>query len=71
MSGPAVRRFAGSVAVGLALSLALGGPASAALFEDDEARKAILELRQRVDANRQASEAAHRLCTSSRLNTAT
>lgn len=28
----------------------------AALFEDDEARKAILDLRQRVDANRQVSE---------------
>jgi tol-pal system protein YbgF len=32
--------------------------ASAALFEDDEARKAILDLRQRVEANRQASESA-------------
>jgi len=38
------------------LSLALGamlaaGTAQAALFEDDEARKAILDLRQRVDQN--------------------
>ena len=32
--------------------------ANAALFEDDEARKAILDLRQRVESNRQAAEAA-------------
>jgi tol-pal system protein YbgF len=46
---------------GLALSglflLAPGG-AKAALFDDDEARKAILELRQRVEANRLAGEGA-------------
>jgi tol-pal system protein YbgF len=30
----------------------------AGLFDDDEARKAILDLRQRVDANKQAVEAA-------------
>ena len=30
----------------------------AGLFDDEEARKAILELRQRVDANKQAAEAA-------------
>ncbi len=30
--------------------------AGAALFEDDEARRAILDLRQRVDANRSANE---------------
>jgi tol-pal system protein YbgF len=30
----------------------------AGLFDDEEARKAILELRQRVDTNKQASEAA-------------
>lgn len=29
-----------------------------ALFDDDEARKAIIELRQRVEINRQAAEAA-------------
>ena len=33
-------------------------PASAALFGDDEARKAILELRQRFDNQRQATDAA-------------
>ena len=31
-----------------------------ALFGDDEARKAIIELRDKVDANRQASDAANR-----------
>lgn len=33
---------------------------SHALFGDDEARKAIIELRDRVEANRQASDAASR-----------
>jgi tol-pal system protein YbgF len=32
-------------------------PATAGLFDDEEARKAILELRARVEQNRQASEA--------------
>ncbi|NBQ87058.1 MAG: tol-pal system protein YbgF [Betaproteobacteria bacterium] len=43
-----------------ALALALGvlPLAQAALFEDDEARRAIIELRQRVEANRQAADAA-------------
>jgi tol-pal system protein YbgF len=44
---------AASVAV---LCLGASGAASAALFEDDEARRAIIELRQRVDAQRVASE---------------
>lgn len=43
-------------AVGLALTAAW--PAQAALFGDDEARKAILELRNKVDANREASDSA-------------
>ena len=34
------------------------GVAHAGLFDDEEARKAILELRQRVEAGRQASEAS-------------
>jgi len=38
------------------LCLVAGTSASAALFEDDEARRAILELRQRVDAQRVAAE---------------
>ncbi len=33
-------------------------PSQAGLFDDEEARKAILELRQRVDTNKQAAEAA-------------
>ncbi|MCU0925706.1 MAG: tol-pal system protein YbgF [Hydrogenophaga sp.] len=44
----------------LALVLATAWPLSAhALFNDDEARKAIIELRQRVEVNRQAAEAAN------------
>lgn len=35
--------------------------AHAGMFDDDEARKAILDLRQTVEANRQAAEAANRL----------
>ncbi|MGE0496809.1 MAG: tol-pal system protein YbgF [Ramlibacter sp.] len=41
-------------------ALALAAPlAHAALFEDDEARKAILDLRQKVEANRLAADAAN------------
>lgn len=36
----------------------LHGVAHAGLFDDEEARKAILDLRQRVEAGRQASESA-------------
>lgn len=39
-----------------ALCVAASSVASAALFEDDEARRAILELRQRVEAQRLAGE---------------
>jgi tol-pal system protein YbgF len=39
-----------------ALCLGASSMASAALFEDDEARRAILELRQRNDAQRVAAE---------------
>lgn len=45
-------------ALALCIASLWAATASAALFEDDEARKAILDLRQRVEANRQASEAA-------------
>ncbi len=41
-----------------ALSLAFAASSHAALFEDDEARRAILELRQRVDALTQANQRA-------------
>jgi tol-pal system protein YbgF len=47
------------VLAALALALAVLWPLQAhALFGDDEARKAIIELRQKVDANQQAVEAA-------------
>jgi tol-pal system protein YbgF len=39
-----------------ALCIAASSVASAALFEDDEARRAILDLRQRVEAQRLAGE---------------
>jgi len=40
----------------LVLGLGASSVASAALFEDDEARRAILDLRQRVDAQRAAAD---------------
>ena len=40
----------------LAVACALSQFANAALFEDDEARRAILELRQRVDVLQQANQ---------------
>jgi tol-pal system protein YbgF len=45
-------------AVLLAAACLFAGPSHAALFEDDEARRAILELRQKIDQQRQASESA-------------
>lgn len=50
----AVRRSVWGIAV-LTAGLWVGG-AHAALFEDDEARKAILELRQKVEASRLVSD---------------
>ncbi|MDP3136603.1 MAG: tol-pal system protein YbgF [Burkholderiaceae bacterium] len=38
-------------------------PARAGLFDDDEARRAILDLRQRVDAQRQSSDASNQRLT--------
>ena len=49
-------RRLGLLATLAAASLSLQ-PAHAALFEDEEARRAILELRQRVDAQRVQAEA--------------
>jgi tol-pal system protein YbgF len=46
------------VAAVLAASTLVGATAHAALFEDDEARRAILEMRQRVDAMQQANQRA-------------
>ena len=40
-------------ALGCVLACALTFSAHAALFEDDEARRAILEVRQRLDASQQ------------------
>jgi tol-pal system protein YbgF len=42
----------------LAGGMLLAGPARAALFEDDEARRAILDLRGRVEQQRLAADAA-------------
>ena len=42
---------------GLVLGLAWQSAAQAGLFDDEEARRAILELRQRIEATRQASDA--------------
>jgi len=41
----------------LSLALAAGGSVQAGLFEDDEARRAILDLRQRMEAVNNASKA--------------
>ena len=45
-------------ALALFLAGVLAGPAHAALFEDDEARRAILELRQRIDTLQQSNQRA-------------
>ena len=45
--------------VALLSALTLSAPAAAGLFDDEEARKAILELRQKVEANRVAAEGAN------------
>src|SRR6478735_8148929 len=42
----------------LAGSALVGGTAQAALFEDDEARRAILDLRGKVEQQRVATDAA-------------
>lgn len=41
----------------LALAGALAAPAQAGLFDDDEARKAILDLRQKLEASNEANRA--------------
>lgn len=43
-------------AIASTLLFCVAGAASAALFEDDEARRAILEVRQRIEAGRLESE---------------
>ena len=54
-TGATMKLFRGLV---IAFSAFAALSANASLFEDDEARRAILELRQRIDANRQSTEAA-------------
>ena len=49
------------VPASMALALTLAAPAQAALFGDDEARRAILDLRERVEANRLAAESANQV----------
>lgn len=53
-AGPVLRAGLGVKACLLAVAIGAAGGAQAALFEDDEARKAILEMRSRM----QASDAA-------------
>jgi tol-pal system protein YbgF len=53
----------GQIAVGLAFAWSASF-SHAALFEDDEARKAILDLRQRVETVRQAADASEKRQTS-------
>ena len=51
-------RAARLLPLAFAALVAVGGPAQAALFEDDEARKAILDLRQRLRAAEEQSAAS-------------
>ncbi len=59
VSGCASRQWGSRVALALLLGgMLFMGHAQAALFEDDEARRAILEARRSIEANRLSSEAA-------------
>ena len=55
----ALRLSTARLAAAAGLALACLAPAQAALFGDDEARRAILELRQKLDANRAAADSAN------------
>jgi tol-pal system protein YbgF len=57
MFSPAKRL--GAVCVGLVLAVAAAAPARAALFEDDEARKALLELRKSNEQARAKQDATN------------
>ena len=58
MSGSTVREFSRAALTGLCLSTALFAPAAhAGLFDDDEARRAILDLRQRLEQSNQQAQA--------------
>lgn len=53
------KRIPGSAfALACLLAGGLAAPAQAALFEDDEARRAIIELRQRIDTLQQSNQRA-------------
>jgi tol-pal system protein YbgF len=57
MTVPTTKRWRGAFAAVLTVvCLGASSMASAALFEDDEARRAILDLRQKVEAQRAASQ---------------
>jgi tol-pal system protein YbgF len=53
-------RLSRSLLAASAIALGAWSPMAHAIFGDDEARRAIVELRQQVDANRAANEAAAR-----------
>ena len=46
-------------ALAIALGASVCGPARAGLFEDEEARKAILDLRKQLQAADEAAKARH------------
>ncbi|HEY1399055.1 MAG TPA: YbgF trimerization domain-containing protein, partial [Roseateles sp.] len=50
-------RAAKAALIGALMALCAAGPARAALFEDDEARKAILDLRTKMQQNDEAQRA--------------
>lgn len=54
----AIRRAASALSAACLSAMVLLPGQAHALFGDDEARKAIIDLRQKVDANRQAEESA-------------
>ncbi len=56
MASKTLVRF--TLACALILGAGFGSSARAALFEDDEARRAILELRQRIDTLQQSNQRA-------------
>ncbi|WP_394789622.1 tol-pal system protein YbgF [Rhodoferax sp.] len=58
LARPTTRPVLRLAAVAMGCWLAMAG-AQAGVFDDDEARKAILDLRQRVDSSRQATETAN------------
>jgi tol-pal system protein YbgF len=58
---PLFRRAAGALCV--LAALAVMAPAHAGLFDDDEARKAILDLRTKLEEQRQQSAAAQKQLT--------